>query len=86
MITCPATVTNVVVELFSTIKLVITTTTDSSKSLPSSVGSVWSPVAFVVVLVMVFPPCPASTVPSMVKVALAPLANVPTAHTPVPAV
>ena len=37
----------------------------------------------VVMLVIVFPPCPASTVPSNVSVALAPLLSVPMLHAPV---
>ena len=61
------------------------TVTASSRSSPTVEGSTWSPIAAVVVLTIVFPPWPASTVPSSVRVATSPFASVPIDHTPVAA-
>ena len=62
----------------------LSTTTDSSKSSPTMLGSSWSGVlAADVVLVIVLPPSPTSTVPVNVKVATALLLSVPIVHRPV---
>ena len=60
------------------------TTTVSVRSLPASLGSLWSEIALPVVLVRLVPSAAASTVALRRSVALAPLASVPIVQMPVP--
>ena len=88
-VTSPATpavpsVRGVPVKSSSTASIRPPTVISSSKSSPTVVGSFSIPVAGNVILLIIVPPVPASTVAVIVKVATPKFAKSPISHNPVP--